>query len=145
MTTLLLLVVALVSLAIGLLTWSAAWLIGSCCLSAVAAWLLFRKSRAQRSRQARSAHLRSRHRAGRSGTLNPASTASPVSPALDLLDSDGVEVWVVDGRPRYHRRRCEFIDGQDSEAIPLSQAAEDGFIACSLCEPTRPGAAQRAG
>ena len=206
MITLFLLVVALVSLALGLVTSSAVWLVGSCCVSAAAGWLLFRTSRAQRSAQARSAHLmwgrpgsarpvsvpgteraaelsgpRSRHRAGpaipateliaaliadrrsTSAQRVQASAAPSVRPEseqvqarLDLhdsdripdsagiLDSDGTEVWVVDGRPRYHRKRCEFIYGQDSEAIPLSQAAEDGFIPCSLCQPPRRGAGQRA-
>jgi hypothetical protein len=47
------------------------------------------------------------------------------------------EVWVVDGRPRYHREGCQILDNQDAEVVPLSQADEDGFIPCSLCEPER--------
>jgi len=50
----------------------------------------------------------------------------------NVLDPD---VWVIDGRPRYHRRECEIIDGQDAEPVPLRQASEDGFIPCALCQP----------
>jgi hypothetical protein len=45
------------------------------------------------------------------------------------------DVWVIDGRPRYHLRQCVIIQGQDAEPIPFDQAVEDGFMPCSLCEP----------
>lgn len=45
------------------------------------------------------------------------------------------EVWVIDGRPRYHLGDCAIIKGQDAESIPFEQATEDGFMPCSLCEP----------
>lgn len=44
-------------------------------------------------------------------------------------------VWVVDGRPRYHLADCMIIKDQDAEEIPLEQANEDGFMACSMCQP----------
>jgi hypothetical protein len=44
-------------------------------------------------------------------------------------------VWVVDGRPRYHLAGCLIIKDQDAEEIPLEQANEDGFMACSMCTP----------
>ena len=44
-------------------------------------------------------------------------------------------VWVVDGRPRYHLGDCMIIKDQDAEEIPLAQATEDGFMACSMCQP----------
>lgn len=44
-------------------------------------------------------------------------------------------VWVVDGRPRFHRSDCMIIQGQDTEPIPMAQASEDGFMPCSLCAP----------
>ena len=134
MITLFLLVVALVLLALGLVTSSAAWFFGSFCASAVAGWLLFRVSRARRPTGAEPAGYlvgtRSRHRGGS---------------AIPATDPAGIEVWVVDGRPRYHWKRCEFIYGQDSAVITLIQAAEDGFIPCSLCEPPRLGAGQLTG
>lgn len=45
------------------------------------------------------------------------------------------EVWVIDGRPRYHLGDCAIIQGQNAEPIPWEQATEDGFMPCSLCEP----------
>jgi hypothetical protein len=45
------------------------------------------------------------------------------------------DVWVIDGRPRYHLLQCVIIQGQDAEPIPFDQAIEDGFMPCSLCEP----------
>ena len=47
----------------------------------------------------------------------------------------GDEVWVIDGRPRYHLQSCAIIQGQEAEPIPFDQATEDGFMPCSLCEP----------
>ena len=44
-------------------------------------------------------------------------------------------VWVVDGRPRYHLAECMIIKDQDAEEVPFAQAKEDGFMACSMCEP----------
>jgi hypothetical protein len=44
-------------------------------------------------------------------------------------------VWVIDGRPRYHLADCLIIKDQDVEEIPLEQATEDGFMACSMCAP----------
>jgi hypothetical protein len=45
------------------------------------------------------------------------------------------DVWVVDGRPRYHLEGCLIIKDQSAEPIPLAQATEDGFMPCSMCEP----------
>lgn len=50
-------------------------------------------------------------------------------------DRDHGQVWVVDGRPRYHRSDCMIIKGQDAEPIPYQQAIDDGFMPCSLCDP----------
>lgn len=44
-------------------------------------------------------------------------------------------VWVIDGRPRYHRETCMIISGQAAEAVPHAQARADGFMPCTLCEP----------
>jgi hypothetical protein len=52
-----------------------------------------------------------------------------------VLVAGDPDVWVIDGRPRYHRRACEIISGQDAEPISRSHANDDGYIACSLCEP----------
>ncbi|HEY2042465.1 MAG TPA: hypothetical protein VGH11_07280 [Jatrophihabitans sp.] len=52
-----------------------------------------------------------------------------------VADHGSEPVWVIDGRPRYHRWACEFAAEHDVESIPLSQAVADGFTACSLCDP----------
>jgi hypothetical protein len=51
--------------------------------------------------------------------------------------SGSADVWVIDGRPPYHRETCLIIKDQDAEPIPRVQAGEDGFIPCSMCEPDR--------
>jgi len=59
-----------------------------------------------------------------------------VSPAdaklVARLDS---AVFVVDGRPRYHRANCAFLRSRETEALPVRQALELGFTPCGRCEP----------
>jgi hypothetical protein len=62
-----------------------------------------------------------------------AAEATEATEPADASDTD--QVWVVDGRPRYHLEACMIIQGQESEPIPLAQATEDGFMPCSMCEP----------
>jgi hypothetical protein len=64
-----------------------------------------------------------------------AQPAAAVGPADANANGHSGEVWVVDGRPRYHRSECMIIKGQDAEPVPFDQATEDGFMPCSLCEP----------
>jgi hypothetical protein len=59
--------------------------------------------------------------------------AAPSAPATDATTPDSV--WVVDGRPRYHLADCLIIKDQQAEQIPFAQAEEDGFMACSMCQP----------
>ncbi|HKE64989.1 MAG TPA: hypothetical protein VKB59_10130 [Micromonosporaceae bacterium] len=48
------------------------------------------------------------------------------------------EVFVIDGRPRYHLRGCVHLLGRPSEPLTLREAAEElGFTPCALCEPNR--------
>ena len=64
------------------------------------------------------------------------STPTPAPPAAHVSTrSDGV--WVVDGRPRFHRADCLIIADQDAEEIPLAQATEDGFMPCTACSPSQ--------
>jgi membrane protein implicated in regulation of membrane protease activity len=134
-----LLVAGLVCLCAGLLLSSTAWLIASLACSVVAGLLIYRNraefviarpGRPQRALRTESASSRSVGKHAIEAEDEPA--ASDVASARPDPD-----VWVVDGRPRYHRERCQIIEEQDAEAIPLSQAAEDGFIPCSLCLPER--------
>jgi hypothetical protein len=61
----------------------------------------------------------------------PVAAPEPVAPRL----TSAGDVWVVDGRPRYHLQNCMIIKDQRAEPIPLVQATEDGFMPCSMCEP----------
>lgn len=138
-----LLVAGLACLCVGLLLSSSAWLIASLACSVVAGLLIYRN----RDSFAIARGSRRSGRSGRSGRPGSstgkhaasASTASIASAAPAARPDP--DVWVVDGRPRYHRANCEIIQAQHPEAIPLSQADEDGFIPCSLCQPERVDAA----
>jgi hypothetical protein len=65
-------------------------------------------------------------------TTAPAATAAPAAAEAELVD---VDVWVIDGRPNYHTAHCGVLLGADAETIPHSQAVEDGFTPCTLCDP----------
>ena len=72
--------------------------------------------------------------------LIPAVTATTTTAATSVAAAPDIQagpddVWVIDGRPRYHLGNCPIIQGQDAEPIPFDQAVEDGFMPCSLCEP----------
>jgi hypothetical protein len=45
------------------------------------------------------------------------------------------DVFVVDGRPRYHLAECPHLRGRQAEPIPADEAMELGFTPCSLCRP----------
>jgi hypothetical protein len=115
-----LLFAGLVSLAVGLLLSSTTWLVVSLGASLLAGVLLYRN--------------RNLFPAARSPGARHDEADAPggsEAPRSDVL----TEVWVVDGRPRYHRADCRIISDLPAEAIPHSQASEDGFIPCSLCAP----------
>ena len=57
-------------------------------------------------------------------------TAATAPAAVTAATGD---VWVVDGLPEYHVRDCATLIGRDALDIPLDQAVEDGFVACSVC------------
>ncbi|MDQ2796307.1 MAG: hypothetical protein M3Y06_03980, partial [Actinomycetota bacterium] len=48
--------------------------------------------------------------------------------------ADHKQVWVVDGRPRYHAQDCLIIKGQPTSAVAETEAVGDGFLPCSLCQ-----------
>lgn len=125
-----LLVAGLVCLCIGLLLSSTAWLIGSLAASVVAGVLIYRnRSLFAIPRPTPTTRRPPGKHAVAAEPIAPVSAESPPRPDPD--------VWVVDGRPRYHREGCQILSDQDAEVVPLSQADEDGFIPCSLCEPER--------
>ena len=45
------------------------------------------------------------------------------------------EVFVVDGRPRYHLDTCGHLSDKESEPISVAEAVELGFTPCSVCRP----------
>jgi hypothetical protein len=129
----LLLLIGLASLAVGLLLSSTLWLVVSLIASALAAASLYRnRDRIAAARPARTPrHWRATDTAAH---REPAPANAPTTLLSPPADRDA---WVVDGRPRYHREACEIIRDRPVEAIPHSQASEDGFIPCSLCQPDR--------
>jgi hypothetical protein len=47
------------------------------------------------------------------------------------------EVFVIDGRPRYHLGQCLHLLGRDYEGLPVAEAVELGFTPCAHCQPIR--------
>jgi hypothetical protein len=45
------------------------------------------------------------------------------------------EVYVIDGRPRYHQQECLHLLGRDVQPLPVSEAVDYGFTPCGRCEP----------
>ncbi len=45
------------------------------------------------------------------------------------------DVFVIDGRPRYHVPGCVHLLGRESEPLPADEGVDLGFTPCSLCEP----------
>jgi hypothetical protein len=125
-----LLVIALVCLVLGLLMQSSVWLVASLIATAGAGFLLFklRTILAAPRPPARATHSDGEDPDGQAAV-------SVASSSLPASAPNPAEVWVIDGRPRYHLGSCAIIKGQDAEAIPYAQATGDGFMACSLCEP----------
>lgn len=129
-----LLVVALVLLVVGLITSTSTWLAASLVASVLAAVLLVVERLVQRRRAGRAEPVPPAEAV--SATDDDADPAPPIdldAPAIDPADPEAV--FVVDGRPRYHARGCATLASLTAEPIPRSQALEDGFVACSLCEP----------
>lgn len=124
MAVLILLVLGLASLVVGLILQSSGWLIASLAASVLAG----------------TAMIRLRHTLGDQSAVRP-----DAQPTADQPPGPDVEVWVVDGRPLYHRQACELITtgalADEAEPIALDQALEDGFLPCSLCQPVTAGSA----
>jgi len=157
-----LLLVALACLVLGLVLASAAWLIGSLVASVAAAVALWQTrerigapSAAHTAKgtsaqpAAEAAPTTTGHGGTSSGTAAPATSAPATTDAEPQLDQDYLarraawfaegtgsgEVWVIDGRPDYHRPGCMQLRGTQTEPIPRSQALEDGFTPCGSCTP----------
>jgi hypothetical protein len=130
-----LLLVALVSLCLGLTLPSAGFLIASLVVCVVAAFLLVR---ARVCLSAAGLPSKSPLRGPAVATQTVTSSTHPgraeEPPAAADAGADPATVWVVDGSPDYHAGHdCPALTGQDLVDIPLSQAVEDGFAPCRIC------------
>ena len=158
-----LLVIALACVIVGMKLASAAWLIASLIATGGAAYLLVTNLARGRRAIAHPAGpadaTADRPADAESDRVEPAGSAAATQPAADSAAETNLlpavtrradtphaatpraaapaqrDVWVIDGRPRYHLEGCAIIKGQDAEPIPWEQATEDGFMPCSLCEP----------
>jgi hypothetical protein len=63
----------------------------------------------------------------------PAQAVTPAEAAL--VARLGAEVFVVDGRPRYHLADCPQLTGREHALLPVSEAVELGFTPCGRCAP----------
>jgi hypothetical protein len=125
------LLAALLCLILGLVLASGPWLIASLVASALSAVVLWH----QRDRIGRAAS-RADVPAPSAPSTTPSTTASTTpSTAAVRASRPGGDVWVVDGRPDYHRQSCEQLAGAEAENISLTQALKDGFRACPTCRP----------
>ncbi|MBO0891840.1 MAG: hypothetical protein J2P14_13055 [Acidothermales bacterium] len=64
--------------------------------------------------------------------------AAAASGAVGVLDGDvpdGAGVVVVPGRLRYHLANCRQVSGRDTEEVTVSQARDQGYVACTACRP----------
>ncbi|MER7011276.1 hypothetical protein ABT324_07595 [Saccharopolyspora sp. NPDC000359] len=52
------------------------------------------------------------------------------------------QVLVIDERPRYHVRTCEWIGSRKTVKLSLREARELGFTPCALCAPNATIAAE---
>jgi hypothetical protein len=57
--------------------------------------------------------------------------ATADEPAAALSGS----VLVVEGRPRYHVSGCRYLTGKDPDEVPVEKARSEGFTACGVCKP----------
>lgn len=115
MVLLVLLLAALACLVLGLVFASAGWLIGSLAASAATGLLIIRERNVVQRRRRRAAAV------------------APPAPAV-AIPADAA-VLVLDGRPNFHVTGCPEVVGTEAVPVPLSQALDDGFLACPVCDP----------
>jgi hypothetical protein len=154
-----LLLIALICLVLGLILQSAVWLVASLIATGGAGYLLYKlrdviatpkKPRqvlpSEQPDDVAKAAVAARTEASPQDAADTADddAPAPLDTRAAAIAADGVdEVWVIDGRPRYHLGDCAIIKGQDAEPIPYEQATDDGFMPCSLCVPNAVFSPQR--
>ncbi|SFS33702.1 hypothetical protein [Saccharopolyspora flava] len=91
-----------------------------------------------KARQGRAGPARGgRHRAGTQGP----EPGQERSNAAEAADRDA-EVVVIDERPRYHVRTCEWLGDAETLPLKLGEARELGFTPCARCAPNATIAAE---
>ena len=135
MLLLALLLIALVSVILGVVFASVAWLIVSLVASVLSAVVLIRSWQMIKERRTQMARgNKSEKPTGRSWFRRKKDESLDDAPAPAAAAADP-EVLVVDGRPEYHDAGCTRLVGLSAEPVPLSQALEDGFTRCPVCAP----------
>jgi hypothetical protein len=138
-----LLIIALICVVTGIVLTSAPWLIASLIATGGAGYLIVRNRRTMTAPAAAATGTVPADGATVAESGDDADAETAVLAAAGGADEDAPhdeasprhDVWVIDGRPRYHLEQCAIIKGQEAEPIPWDQATEDGFMPCSLCEP----------
>ncbi|MGH8861021.1 MAG: hypothetical protein ACRDVG_07260, partial [Jatrophihabitantaceae bacterium] len=132
-----LLLAALACLVVGLVLASGIWLLASLVASAVAGYMLWR----QREQIAARTGVHKNQAAPKTPPEQTALvTGSAFAAAQDGAPAEqrsyaAPDVWVVDGKPQFHRAGCSEIPAGGAQAIPFAEAVEDGFTACAACTP----------
>ncbi len=70
----------------------------------------------------------------------PDAEVEPPEESTDAADAIVVseltdEVVVIDERPRYHLRGCQWVGQRRTLPLPLDEARELGFTPCAVCRP----------
>ncbi|MGW1677828.1 hypothetical protein [Saccharopolyspora sp. NPDC002376] len=88
-----------------------------------------------------------RRRAAKQETAEPPFADVGEEPAEERSNASEVarpdaKVLVIDERPRYHVRTCEWIGSRKTIELTLREARELGFTPCALCAPNATIAAE---
>ncbi|MEB3367024.1 hypothetical protein R4I43_06380 [Saccharopolyspora sp. S2-29] len=95
-----------------------------------AALLVFDRIRARRSKN--------KTTPARPQGAEPGEERSNAAEAAD----QGAEVVVIDERPRYHVRTCDWLGDAETLPLTLGEARELGFTPCARCAPNATIAAE---
>lgn len=149
--SLLLIVVAVTLLLIGLIDGANGYLVGSIAASLLASLSLIVAGRQHAARRVMTpaptltptpGHTRGTHRVvswadhgeSETGEEEPAPQPTSVGDAARVACL-AATVIVVAGRGRYHRDGCCRLLGRTQTSIRASQAVEEGYTPCGVCEP----------
>jgi hypothetical protein len=69
------------------------------------------------------------------GGSRPLPSDADVSARAAAPAAVGGKVLVVEGRPRYHVAGCRYLTGKDTDEVEVDKARSEGFTACGVCKP----------